>query len=66
MKTFNYEIGMTEEEMTEKVKEMITYMKTDEYWLECGGTGPYFLEGGELMRKYSETTDWKKQGKRKL
>ena len=60
MKSFKYEIGMTEEEMTEKVKEMIAYMRTDEYWLERGGNGPYFLEGGELMRKYLETTDWKK------
>ena len=33
MKAFKYEIGMTEEEMTEKVKEMIAYMRTDEYWL---------------------------------
>ena len=51
---------MTEEEMTDKVQEMIAYMRTDEYWLERGGNGPYFLEGGELMRKYLETTDWKK------
>ena len=36
-------------------------MRTDEYWLERGGNGPYFLEGGELLRKYLETTDWKKK-----
>ena len=53
MKTFKYEIGMTEEEMTEKVKEMLAYMRTDEYWLKRGGNSPYFLEKGELMRKYS-------------
>ena len=52
MKAFEYEIGVTEEEMTEKVREMITYMKTDEFWLEHGGNAPYFVEGGELLRKY--------------
>ena len=57
MKAFKYEIGMTEEELTERVREMIAYMRTDEYWLKRGGNGPYFLEGGELMRKYLETTD---------
>ena len=61
MKTFKYEIGMTEEELTERVREMIAYMRTDEYWLERGGNGPYFLEGGELIRKYLDTTDWKKK-----
>ena len=60
MKAFKYEIGMTEEELTERVREMIAYMRTDEYWLERGGNGPYFIEGGELIRKYLETTDWKK------
>ena len=59
MKAFEYEIGMTEEELTERIREMIAYMRTDEYWLERGGNGPYFLEGGELMRKYLETTDWR-------
>ena len=61
MRNFTYEIGMTEEVVTEKVREMIEYMRTDEYWLERGGNGPYFLEGGELLRKYLETTDWKKK-----
>ena len=60
MKAFKYEIGMTEEVLSERVREMIAYMRTDEYWLKRGGKAPYFLEGGELMRKYSETTDWKK------
>ena len=60
MKAFKYEIGMTEEELTERVREMTAYMRTDEYWLERGGNGPYFLEGGELMRKYLETTDWRR------
>ena len=60
MRNFTYEIGMTEEVVTEKVREMIEYMRTDEYWLERGGNGPYFLEGGELMKKYLETTDWRR------
>ena len=60
LKTFKYEIGMTEEEMTERVLEMIAYMRTDEYWLERSGNSPYYLEGGELMQKYLETTDGKK------
>ena len=60
MKAFKYEIGMTEEELRERVREMIAYMRTDEYWLKRGGNAPYFLEGGELMQKYLETTDWKK------
>ena len=64
MKYFTYEIGMTEEVLTEKVREMIEYMRTDEYWLERGGNGPFFDEGGELLRKYLETTDWKKRKKR--
>ena len=60
MTAFKYEIGMTEEVLSERVMEMIAYMRTDEYWLKRGGNSPYFLEGGELIRKYSETTDWKK------
>ena len=59
MESFKYEIGMTEEGITEKVKEMITHMKTDEFWLEHGGKAPYFVEGGELMSKYLEITDSK-------
>ena len=58
MKYFKYEIGMTEEVLSEKVREMIEYMRTDEYWLERGGNGPYFDEGGELMKTYLDTTDW--------
>ena len=64
MKSFKYEIGMTEEEMTERVLEMIAYMRTDEYWLERSGNSPYYLEGGELMQKYLETTDGKKTERR--
>ena len=60
MKAFKYEIEMTEEELPERRREMIAYMRTDEYWLERGGNGPYFLEGGELMRKYLETMDWRR------
>ena len=60
MKAFTYEIGMTDEEMTLKVEELIEYMKTDEYWLHRGGNGPYFLEGNELMAKYLAMTDEKK------
>ena len=44
MKAFKYEIGMTEEEVEERVREMIAYMRTDEYWLKRGGNSPYFLE----------------------
>ena len=44
MKSFKYEIGMTEEDMTEKVQEMIEYMRTDEYWLERAETAPTFLK----------------------
>ena len=64
MRTFNYVIGMTEEQITEKVKEMITHMKTDEFWLEHGGNAPYFVEGGELMTKYLEMTDSKNTERR--
>ena len=59
MKRFNYEIGMTEEVLSERVREMIAYMRTDDYWLKRGGNCPYFLEGGELMQKYLELTDGK-------
>ena len=51
---------MTEEEVEERVREMISYMRTDEYWLERGGNGPHFLEGGELIRKYLDTMDWRR------
>ena len=60
MKAFEYRIGMTDEEMTLKVEEMIEYMKTDEYWLHRGGNGPYYLEGNELMTQYLAMTDAKK------
>ncbi len=45
MRNFKYELGMTEAQITEKVKEMITHMKTDEFWLEHDGNAPYFVEG---------------------
>ena len=57
MKAFEYVVGMTEEEMTERVREMIAYMRTDEYWLERGGSGPNLLEGSWLMKTYLEMTD---------
>ena len=59
MRTFNYVIGMTEEQITEKVKEMITHMKTDEFWLGHGGNGPNWNEGGELMKEYLKRNDEK-------
>ena len=57
MRTFTYEIGMSDEEMTLRVEEMIEHMRSDEYWLHRGGNGPYFAEGGELMRRYLDMTD---------
>ena len=60
MKAFTYEPGMTEKEMTERVGDLIEYMKTDEYCLERGGNSPYFLEANELLRKYLDMTDSKK------
>ena len=57
MRSFAYTVGMTEEEITEKVKGMITYMNTDEYWLERGGNGLYWDEGGELMKEYLRIMD---------
>ena len=57
MKTINYVIGMTEEKMTEKVKEMIAYMRTDEYWIERGDSSPDYTEGSWLMKEYLKMTD---------
>ena len=34
-------------------------MRTDEYWLERGGNGPYHDEGGELMDAYLALQDSK-------
>ncbi len=59
MKAFRYEDGCAVEELTEKFKEMIAYMKTDEYRLERGGNGPYWDEGGELTKVYLEIVDRK-------
>ena len=50
MKTFKYVGGMTEEEITEQVKDLIQYMKTDEYWLERGGNGPYWRANEAIFR----------------
>ncbi len=50
---------MTEEDMTSKVEEMIQYMKTDDYWLERGGNGPYWAEGGKLLEAYLKSMDEK-------
>ena len=38
---------------------MITHMKTDEFWLEHGGNGPNWNEGGELMKEYLKRNDEK-------
>ena len=59
MKSFKYEENMTESEITQKVKELLRYMRTDEYWLERGGNGPYHDEGGELISAYLALKDSK-------
>ena len=59
MKSFKYEETMTESEITQKVKELLRYMRTDEYWLNRGGNGPYHDEGGELISAYLALKDSK-------
>ena len=59
MNSFKYEENMTETEITQKVKELLRYVRTDEYWLERGGNGPYHDEGGELMSAYLALQDSK-------
>jgi hypothetical protein len=59
MNSFKYEETMEESEITQKVKELLRYMRTDEYWLERGGNGPYHDEGGELISAYLALKDSK-------
>ena len=59
MNSFKYEENMTESEITQKVKELLRYMRTDEYWLNRGGNGPYHDEGGELISAYLALKDSK-------
>ena len=41
------------------MKDMITHMKTDEYWLEHGGDEPNWDEEGEIMKEYLKIMDEK-------
>ncbi len=50
---------MEETEITQKVKEVLIWTQSDEYWLEHGGNGPYHEEGGELMDTYLALQDSK-------
>ncbi len=59
MNSFKYDENMTETEISQKVKELLRYMRTDEYWLKRGGNGPYHDEGGELMSAYLALKDSK-------
>ena len=59
MKSFKYDETMEESEITQKVKELLRYMRTDEYWLNRGGNGPYHDEGGELISAYLALKDSK-------
>ena len=59
MNSFKYEETMEESEITQKVKELLRYMRTDEYWLNRGGNGPYHDEGGELISAYLALKDSK-------
>ena len=59
MHNFKYDETMTESEITQKVKELLRYMRTDEYWLNRGGNGPYHDEGGELISAYLALKDSK-------
>ena len=59
MKSFKYDETMEESEITQKVKELLRYMRTDEYWLKRGGNGPYHDEGGELISAYLALKDSK-------
>ena len=65
MNSFKYDETMEESEITQKVKELLRYMRTDEYWLERGGNGPYHDEGGELMSAYLALKDSKKHSKKR-
>ncbi len=53
MNSFKYEETMEESEITQKVKELLRYMRTDEYWLKRGGNGPY-QPSPERFKKHSK------------
>ena len=57
MNCFKYDETMDETELPNKVEELLEWMRTDEYWVQRGGNGPMFDEGGELMRKYLDYMD---------
>jgi hypothetical protein len=57
MSRFRYIKGMTHEEMTVKMKELIEYVKTDEYWINYGLNYPNWKEGGELIKMYLNESD---------
>ncbi len=59
MNSFKFDETVEEIEITQKVRELLKYMQTDEYWLERGGNGPYHDEGGELMKAYLAPRDSK-------
>ncbi len=50
---FELEAEMTDEEITEKITELIAYMKTDECWLEHGGNCPKDYECAKLSLLHS-------------
>lgn len=55
--TFKYENNMKLDVITQKVQEMIEWMKTDDYFKTHGGNSPNWNEGGELMTVYLKTND---------
>ena len=57
MSRFQYIKGMTMEEMTVKIKELIEYMKTDDYWIKYGSNYPIWSDGHELVKMYLKETD---------
>ncbi len=59
MNSFKYDETVEESEITQKVKELLRYMRTDECWLKRGGDGPHHDEGGELMSAYLALKDSK-------
>ena len=54
MNNFEYVEGMTIEELTGKVHELIDYVATDEYWLEFGCGVPSWDKGCGIYVKYTE------------
>jgi len=45
------------QDMEEKVKVLLKWMQTEDYYMTHGGNGPNWKEGGELMREYLKMTD---------